>query len=207
MATPQASSRHSKLYVSNLSQAATLAGMRELFGTCGDVLEIEFAAERNARSFPSAAYITMATSAAADRAVEGLHGRLYADRVLVVSRCSEEPAPAIDVGGQSGRRSTAVSKAVVMTQQYRDRHGLTYELSCSEKRLTLRFLFPGDDGQDWQIEANLLPGAPSPVTASGATRARAFEALASTWGTAEQGQASELDWEAIATAMRAVRAL
>jgi len=55
----------SKLFVSNLSQAATLADLRELFGRCGEVLEVDFAAERSSRSSPSAAMVTMATAAAA----------------------------------------------------------------------------------------------------------------------------------------------
>jgi len=37
----------SRLYVSNLSRAATLSNIRQLFSGCGDVLDVEFVAERS----------------------------------------------------------------------------------------------------------------------------------------------------------------
>jgi hypothetical protein len=195
-----------KLYVSNLSQAATLNGMRELFGTCGDVLDVEFAAERGSRSPRSAAYVTMATSRAADRAVHDLHGRLHGDRVLMISRLPGHDAPAPDAGRAARRAVTEVPVAV--TQQYRDRRGLTYELTCSGKLLTLRFIFPVDDADDWQVEARLLPGPPSAVTAGAVTRERAFRALIEAWGSSGNQLAdSELDWEAVGAVLRAVKAL
>ena len=91
--SPQESQMTSKLYVSNLSQAATLSGMRELFGSCGAVLNVEFAAERGSRGLPTAAYITMADSRGADRALSDLHGRLHGDRLLMISRVAGDPEP------------------------------------------------------------------------------------------------------------------
>jgi hypothetical protein len=183
--------------------------MRELFGTCGDVLEIEFAAERASRG-PSAAYVTMATSVGADRALQALHGRLHGDRTLMISRLSGEGASAAPAAGPAARGSAAkeTRAAVVMTQQYRDRLGLTYELSCSGKLLTLRFVLPPDDTHEWRIEARVLPGASSPVTAGAMTREQAFRALVGACTdaptTAEEWQ---LDWEGVAAALRAVRGL
>lgn len=207
-ASPLGNPRPSKLYVSNLSQAATLASMRELFGTCGDVVEVEFAAERNSRSAPSAAYVTMATSLAADRALKDLHGRLHGDRVLMVSRVAGGGGSSLDPPVRPARGAPVAEARVAMTQQYRDRHGLTYELSCAGKLLTLRFVFPVDDAHGWQVEARILPGASSAVTANAMTREQAFLALIDAWSQAgSDPAAAELDWEGVASALRAVRAL
>jgi hypothetical protein len=207
-ASLQGSQGPSKLYVSNLSQAATLTGMRELFSTCGDVLDVEFAAERGARGAPSAAYITMATSTAADKALNDLHGRLHCDRVLVISRVAGGLAASRNgrAGSAPAPRPKPTEPGVVVTQQYRDRHALTYELSCSGKLLTLRFLFPIDDAHAWQVEARTTPGGAA-LTASAMTREQAFRALATSYGNADNQLAAELDWEGVATALRAVRAL
>lgn len=205
--SPQGSPTPNKLYVSNLSQAATLSSVRELFSTCGGVLEVEFAAERGPRG-PSAAFVTMASFQDADRALNKLHGRLHADRVLVISRVSGDSAPARDPSGRTARNAAATEARVAMTQQYRDRRGLTYELSCSGKLLTLRFVFPVDDTDGWQVEARMLPGPPAAVTASGMTRERAFRELIDAWS-ASGGQLTaplEVDWEGVAAALLAVRA-
>lgn len=199
----------SKLYVSNLSPTATLRGIRELFGTCGEVLQIEFAAERAARS-PSAAYVTMATSAGAERALKALHGRLHGDRTLMISELSGESgsAPAVASAAKGAAAASSKDARVVMTQQYRDRLGLTYELSCSAKLLTLRFVLPLDDAHDWRVEARVLPGASSPMIAEGMTREQAFQALVAACGDAKDDPAPwQLDWDGIAAALRAVRGL
>jgi hypothetical protein len=203
---PQASSTPSKLYVSNLSQAATLSSMRELFGTCGDVLKVEFAAERGSPRLPSAAYVTMASPLAADRAVTDLHGRLHCDRVLVISRMLGETTTFSD-HSRPARRAPAVAR-VAMTQQYRDRHASTYELSCSGKLLTLRFVFPLDDAHGWHVEARMVPGPAVAVTAGAMTREQAFRALVGAWTAADSEETpSDLDWEEVAVVLRAVRAL
>jgi len=196
----------SKLYVSNLSQGATLASMRQLFGTCGDVLEVAFAAERS-RNSPSAAYVTMATAAAADKALHDLHGRLHGDRILIISRLVDEAAPAAAAVARAARRTTDDGK-VMMTQQYRDRRASTYELSCAGKLLTLRFIFPADDAHDWLVEAQVQPGAAAAVTASAMTRDQALQALIDACGSSEGALADPgLDWEGVTRALRAVRAL
>lgn len=205
-AAPQASSTPSKLYVSNLSQAATLSSMRELFGTCGDVLNVEFAAERGSPRAPSAAYVTMASPLAADRAVSDLHGRLHCDRVLIISRVLGEPNSFSDQSRPARKAPTEVR--VAMTQQYRDRHASTYELSCSGRVLTLRFVFPLDDAHGWQVEARLVPGPPAAVTAGAMTREQAFQELVGAWSaTDSQISPTDLNWEEVAVVLRAVRAL
>lgn len=203
--SPQRGATPSRLYVSNLSQAATLTSMRALFASCGDVLDVEFAAEKGASNRPSAAYITMATPAAADRAVHELQGRLHCDRTLMVSRMfggSDRSRSAA-----ADRRSTTNDSIVAMTQQYRDRHALTYELSCSGGLLTLRFVFPADDAQDWQLEARAVPGPPLAVTASAPTRERALLALIAAWADVPDQPTPIPDWDRVTAALRAVRAL
>ena len=58
-----------KLHVTNLSSSATLANLRELCRAAGDVLDVEFAAERIPGGRPSSAFVTMATASAAEEAV------------------------------------------------------------------------------------------------------------------------------------------
>lgn len=195
----------SKLYVSNLSQSATLSSMRQLFGTCGEVLEVEFAAERSPRG-PSAAYVTMANSTGADRAVTSLHGRLHGDRTLMISRLAGGGS-ASPPGQATRSAATKERPGVAVTQQYRDRLALTYELSCSGKLLTLRFVLPPDDAHDWRIEARIMPGPSSPVTVEAMTREQAFRALVVACDAHDPPQDWQLDWEGVATALRAVRGL
>jgi hypothetical protein len=206
-ATPQPDTTPSRLFVSNLSQEATLTSLRVLFASCGDVLDVQFAAERGAPSRLSSAFVTMATSAAADKAVLQLQGRLHCDRILMISRASGDagrsPSRATAAEGQSPPKEAIVA----ITQQYRDRHALTYELSCSGGLLTLRFLFPPDDTQDWRVEARLLPGPPLAVTASAPTRERALRALVEAWKEVPSQAGSQPDWERVAAALRGVRAL
>lgn len=202
---PERGTTPSRLYVSNLSKVATLTSLREVFASCGEVLDVEFAAERGARERPAAAYVTMATSAAADKCAQDLQGRLHCDRLLMVTRMFDQPERAQG----STRRAPPAPKegAVTMTLQYRDRRALTYELSCAPGLLTLRFLFPPDDAQDWQVEGRLAPGSQLAVTASAPTRERAFRALVDAWPSADSGGAVAPDWERVAAALLAVRAL
>jgi hypothetical protein len=196
----------SKLYVSNLSRAATLSSVRELFRTCGEVLEVEFAAERGPRG-PSAAYVTMATSSDAERALKALHGRLHGDRTLMISRLSGEGASASPSAQATRGAATKERASVVVTQQYRDRLALTYELSCSGKLLTLRFVLPPDDAHDWRIEARVMPGSSAPMTAEAMTREQAFRALIAARDGHEHAEDWQLDWGGVAAALRAVRGL
>ena len=104
--------------------------------------------------------------------------------------------------------SLTVDGSVTLTQQYRDRHGLTCELGCSGRLLTLRFLFPLVDADNWRLDAWFVPGPRSPTEASGMTREQAFLALTEAWNDAAGANApSRRDWEGVAVALRAVRAL
>lgn len=191
-----------KLYVSNLSQAATAAGLRELFAACGEVLEVAFAKERNPRAVPSAAYITMATPGGAVKAVGRLHGRLHHDRSLMVT--TEAPPERVD-----GKPAPArVVPGVTIAQQYRDRLGLSYELDCAGTRLTLRFLFPIEGESGWRLEAQFGTGAKYVADATAATRRQALDALSNSWAHATaEAPAPDVDWAAVAVALKAVKAM
>jgi len=81
---------------------------------------------------------------------------------------------------------------------------MTYELSCSGRRLILRFVLPKAEPQGWQLEARLEQHLP-PTVVSGATRELALRALMDTW--AADSSLSAPDWEGVATALLAVRGL
>jgi hypothetical protein len=100
--------------------------------------------------------------------------------------------------------------SVRITQQFRERNNMTYELDCSGTALVLRVFFPavGVDTTDWRIEActpHPLPGVSA--TASAQSRAEAFEAVAERWPLSTPTAAPSLDWSGIARAMRAVHAI
>lgn len=82
-----------KLYVTNLSASATLTSVRQFFAACGEVVDVEFLAERSSRP-TSAAYVTMATGASAARAVETLHGAELHNRRALVSPAYAAAEPA-----------------------------------------------------------------------------------------------------------------
>jgi hypothetical protein len=102
--------------------------------------------------------------------------------------------------------------AVRITQQFRARDAMVYDLRGKAGPLTLRVTGRGgEDGTPavWRIEAS-TSSSPDAVIVSetGATRAEALRALGSSWN--EKRLASNLpsfDWESVARAMAAVRAI
>lgn len=197
-----------RLFVSNLSPEATLASLRALFGRCGEVIEVEFAAERDSHRPPSAAMVTMATAAAAEKALRDLHGRLHCDRVLMIGAGGDAPDRSSQGSERYRARAAAPEVKARLTQQYRGRHGLTYELDCSGKRLTLLFLFPTDDTRVWQLEARMEPQSTAVATGSAPTREQAFRVMVDDWASvARSPSPPEPDWEQVAVALRAVKAL
>jgi hypothetical protein len=198
----------SRLYVSNLSQTVTLANLRALFSNCGNVLEVEFAAERNSRSGVSAALVTMGTAAEAEKALHDLQGRVHCDRLLMITPFAGDPGRSPTAPGRAAKASAATEANVTLRQQYRDRHGMTYELDCSGKRLTLRFIFPTDDASGWQVEARIEPESGAVATGSALTREQAFRAMIGDWdNVAGRSSTPQVDWEQVASVLRAVKAL
>ncbi|MDF3065980.1 MAG: RNA-binding protein [Polyangiaceae bacterium] len=192
----------SRLYVSNLSPSASLANLRECFAACGDVVDVEMVPERNAYQSTSTAYVRMSTQAAAERAATSLHGTVLLGRSLVISH-SPEP----EARGRKAKDAEPVSNARI-TQQYRERMAMTYELACHSARVTVRMFFPEPDASShWRIEARTDRGE-SVVEASDASRELALRAVAEAWRSLPSSASTpELDWPAIAVALKAVRAL
>jgi hypothetical protein len=181
-----------------------LSNVRQFFDACGDVVAVEFVAERSPGRLATSAYVTMATTTGAKEAVRTLHGRLFHDRSVMVT---------LGHGSESGSREDRKRKespaSVSMAQQYRDRHGMIYELDCEGLRLTLRFFFPEEGGNDARrVEATTNQGAQLVVEATAPTRELALAAVAEAWGRLPaEPPAPTLDWTKIAAVLRVVRAV
>ena len=103
-------------------------------------------------------------------------------------------------------------EAVRITQQFRVRDAMVYDLRGDVGRLTLRVTGRGGgDGPptEWRIEASTSSSPDAVIVAEGgATRAEALRALGRSWH--EKRVANNLptfDWESVARAMAAVRAI
>jgi hypothetical protein len=105
------------------------------------------------------------------------------------------------------------SNAVRITQQFRSGQAMVYDLRGTSGRLTLRVTGRGgaDDAPptEWRIEAATGSSPDSVVVAeSAATRADALLAVGKAWGQKRMAFNLPLfDWESVARAMRAVRAI
>ncbi len=108
----------------------------------------------------------------------------------------------------------AMSKEEVharITNQFRKRQSMVYDLSCHDVRLTVEITpSPSDAGSsDWSVRAHARQAPEQPfVDETGATREAALRAVAIAW-TAKGGAYGfpALDWEAVVQALHAVRAL
>lgn len=95
--------------------------------------------------------------------------------------------------------------------QHRDRDSMIYELSCNGAELDLRFT-PREETNDpgeWRVEARLGRADDAAcVTEWAATRAEALRAVGVKWvSSAATHRLPTFDWEAVAAALTAVRAL
>jgi hypothetical protein len=102
--------------------------------------------------------------------------------------------------------------AIRITQQFRSRDAMVYDLRGSTGRLTLRITGRGgEEGPptEWCIEASTSSSPDAVVVAErGSTRAETLRAVGRSWN--EKRVASNLpsfDWESVARAMAAVRAI
>jgi hypothetical protein len=110
----------------------------------------------------------------------------------------------------SGEAKVAPGKAITITQQYRERHNMTYELDCAGEALVLRVFFPPEAGPvEWRIEARGKgAGEPVVVDRAAATRELAFQAVCGAWPTASLPTTSgSYDWDGVTQVLRSVRAL
>jgi hypothetical protein len=102
--------------------------------------------------------------------------------------------------------------ALRITTQFRSGEAMVYDLRARAGRLTLRVTGRGGgDGPptEWRIEASTSSSPDAVVVAEGgATRAEALRAVGRSWS--EKRLANNLpsfDWESVARAMAAVRAV
>jgi hypothetical protein len=88
---------------------------------------------------------------------------------------------------------------------------MVYDLSCGEVRLTITVAQRenGDGRGDWVAEAYAREATDKPVIAEpGPGREDALRAVAQAWAAKNRVHGfPELDWEAIAAALRGVRAI
>jgi hypothetical protein len=149
---------------------------------------------------PSSAYVTMATAAEAVAAIHRLHSRLFLDRCVMV-----ELAPVREDSREKARQQKPPATGVSMSQQYRERRGMVYELDCSGQRLTLRLLFQEEQSSQRRIEASVRE---LEAAATGATLQLALGAVAEEWArlSAERG-APEIAWAEVTAVLKTVRAL
>jgi len=98
---------------------------------------------------------------------------------------------------------------VRITNQFRDRRGMVYELKCDGISVTISVWPSVEDETAWSAEviAKLLPPPPA-VCGMGASREAAVRALGDAWaGSRPAGGLPHLDWEAIRAALSIVRAI
>jgi hypothetical protein len=100
---------------------------------------------------------------------------------------------------------------VRITNQFRRRDAMVYDLACEDVRLTIEVTQrQNDDGLgEWVVEAHTRQAAERPtVHEPGVTRNDALRAVARVWA-AKQGAYGfpQLDWEAVSAAMLVVRAI
>jgi hypothetical protein len=100
-----------------------------------------------------------------------------------------------------------------ITNQFRDKRGMVYDLKCEGDRLTV-YIAPRENATDageWRVEvrASATGVADAVVLAEwGATRADALREVGRAWTTnATSTGLPAFDWDAVATALTAVRAL
>jgi len=100
---------------------------------------------------------------------------------------------------------------VRITNQFRKREAMVYDLSCEGIRLTIEVAQRrNDDGLgEWIVEAHARQAVDTPtIHEPGMTRDDGLRAVACSW-TAKQGAPGfpKLDWEAVSVAMHGVRAI
>jgi hypothetical protein len=98
-----------------------------------------------------------------------------------------------------------------ITNQFRRREAMVYDLSCGDVRLTIEVSGRESTAgpEEWTVQAHTYQSPDKPtLSESGATRSDALSAVARSWA-AKRGTLGfpTLDWDAIAKALLAVRAI
>lgn len=98
-----------------------------------------------------------------------------------------------------------------ITDQFRTKRGMAYDLKCFGSRITVfvNQRESDDDPENWQVEASSSqnPNVP-PISAWAPTRAEALREVGVQWAAAVATQGlAEFDWAAIAQVLSVVRAI
>jgi hypothetical protein len=109
-------------------------------------------------------------------------------------------------------RNEAKTTALRITNQFRSKGGMAYDLKCDGVRLTLHVSgrTGSDDPGEWRVEARGGRATEDVVTVVqwGATRTEALRAVAKSWADELATDGLRVfDWEAVAQALSSVRAL
>lgn len=102
-------------------------------------------------------------------------------------------------------RADAPTKLAI-TQQYRERHNMTYELDCAGSPLVVRVFFPAEAGPvEWRMEVRgNEAGEAVVIDKVAATRELAFQAVRGAW---PSRPLPGYDWDGVTHVLRSVRAI
>ena len=175
-----------RVHVGNLGEFAEAGSLRSRFASCGEVTHVEMRTERSGLRSPVTAFVTMITRFAAERAVRELNGAILNGRAMVVSLASSSGvADSPPEGRGAARRAEAARERTILaiTQQYRERTNMTYELGCTGQTFVLRVFFPvGDSPDSWRIDARPSDaGEAIVVTATTKSRETSLTSVAEAW--------------------------
>jgi RNA recognition motif-containing protein len=182
-----------KLHVANVPHDATEDGLRQHFSTCGGVADVELLFDSRTNRPRGLARVTMTSTHFAEQAVARLDGVAFGTAVLRVSDTplkDKEPKPKVKI-----------------MQQFRERGTMVYDLDCAGSPLTLRI--SRDEDGAWNIEARSTEAADAIIaTKSAASGVAALSDALRAWNVAaETTPRLQIDAEAVATAMRDVKAI
>ncbi len=188
------------LYVGSLSDYVTADELRKRFTECGVVADVQIAVDRGSGRPRGHAFVTMATAASAQAAVERLNGAMLDGRQLRVSIA----------GGERTRTATKRVETTRITSQFRERRNMSYELECDGRKLLIKSFHPDGPQDACRMEASTNQANSSQQlthSATGATRAQALQDIAQAWQADPTTSTVILDWPAITGAMAAVHAI
>jgi cold-inducible RNA-binding protein len=198
-----------KLYVGNLPDDVSTNALRARFAEVAPVADVELAVDRSSGRMRGYAFVRMESPEGARRAIDQLNGAMFEERRLRVNEAGEEREE-----GRSGSRSGGKSKKdeVRVTMQFRERHGMTYEVDCAGTALCIRMLPTDQSEKSWRIEAILKQAVDENshpvIAATAATRALAIEEISRMWNVERPLRGlPAIGWDAVTHALIAVRAM
>jgi len=191
-----------RLYVGNLPESVTAERLRGLFAEHGEVSAVKIVTDRYSDEPRGFAFVTMEAESAANVAIANLNASDLDGRALRVNHAPQRER-------ENGHGQPIVGKeGVRIAMQFRERANMTYELDCAGLSVTLR-MFPTADEKQWRVEALPTKAADGIVVAAVApTRGEALVEVASQW--CAYNAVNELplvDWKAVVTALKSVRAV